>query len=66
MTMLMIPDVPSGSYLADGFVTISILSIEPAGSASNNVFPFPPDKELGLPSISTVTEPSPRNIIRPS
>ena len=64
--MLMIPEVPSGSYLAEGFVTISILSIDPAGRASKSVFPLPPDKELGRPSINTVTAPSPRSIMRPS
>ena len=64
--MLMIPDVPSGSYLAEGLVTISMRSIEPAGKASSNDLPFPPDKELGRPSIKMVTPPSPLKVTPPS
>ena len=64
--MLIIPELPSGSYFADGLVTISIRSIEPAGKASNKVLPFEPVSELGLPSIKIFTEPSPRNKILPS
>ena len=65
-TIFIIPDVPSGSYFADGLVTISILSTELAGNASKSVFPFPPESELGRPSIKIITVPSPRSITRPS
>ena len=65
-TILMMPELPSGSYFAEGLVTISIRSIEPAGKASKRVLPFAPDIELGLPSIKIVTVPSPRSEILPS
>ena len=62
----MIPEVPSGSYFADGLATISTRSIDPAGSASNNVFPLPPLNELGRPLIKIITDPSPRSVTPPS
>ena len=62
----MMPEVPSGSYFADGLATISTRSIDPAGSASNNVFPLPPLNELGRPLIKIITDPSPRSVTPPS
>ena len=35
--MLMMPDIPSGSYLAEGLVITSTLSTELAGICSSNV-----------------------------
>jgi len=67
--ILIIPETPSGSYFADGFVTISILSIVLAGiccsaslgssivgrpSINNEKLPLP--RSLTLPSISTLTD----------
>ena len=65
-TIFIIPEVPSGSYFADGLATISTRSIEPAGNASNKVLPFPPLSELGRPLIKIITEPSPLSVTPPS
>ncbi len=65
-TRLIIPAVPSGSYLADGFVTTSMLSIELAGicvRTSELLMPASPD---GLPSIKKVTFVFPRKATVPS
>ena len=65
-TILIIPEVPSGSYFAEGFVTTSILSIAFAGNASNTFAPSFPTRVLGRPSIKIVTLASPRRLIFPS
>ena len=49
-----IPDDPSGSYRADGFVTSSIDSIELAGILFRISLLLAPTNALGLPSIKII------------
>ena len=65
-TILIIPEVPSGSYFEEGVVTISIRSTIDEGKASNILLPALPDIVLGRPSIKIVTLPSPLSEILPS
>jgi len=51
ITTLMIPAMPSGSYLAEGLVMISMFSMAEAGSCRKASLP---ESTLGLPSIRTV------------
>ena len=62
-TMFIIPDIPSGLYLALGFVISSIFLIDVAGicfrSCAGSMF-------VGLPSTNTLTFEFPRSEILPS
>ena len=53
--ILSIPAVPSASYLADGEVTTSTLSIDSAGSCLNPCGPDIPTSPDGLPLIRILT-----------
>ena len=64
--ILMMPDIPSGSYLAEGFVINSILSILLAGICCKIAALLLPVILEGFPSIKTVTFPLPRKLIFPS
>ena len=59
----MIPAMPSGSYLAEGFVIISICSIVFAGICCRASLP---SSTLGRPSIKTVKLELPRKLTFPS
>ena len=61
--ILMIPDTPSGSNFAEGFVTISMFSIELAGICCKASFG---SIIVGLPSINNVKLPLPLNSTFPS
>src|SRR5690606_12478212 len=61
--MLIIPDLPSGSYLADGAVTISISAITLAGNWLKNAVTSP---VMGRPCNRTRKPVDPRIIILPS
>ena len=64
--MLIIPDMPSGSYFADGFVITSMVSIELAGMVSNTPERPDPVIEDGRPSINIVTFALPLKLTFPS
>ncbi len=61
--ILIIPTAPSASFLAEGVVNTSILSICPAEICSKAAAPF---KEPGFPSIYTLNPELPRKVISPS
>ena len=66
ITILIIPDVPSGLYLADGLVITSMRSMELAGNCCKTSALVLPIKGEGLPLIRIITLAEPRNVTPPS
>ena len=64
--IFMMPDMPSGSYLAEGLVITSTLSTELAGICSSSVSKSFPIISYGRPLISTLTLEEPRSVTVPS
>ena len=61
-----IPAVPSASYLADGEVITSTLSMASAGNWRNASVPLKPTNAEGLPSINILTFSLPLRLTFPS
>ena len=64
--ILMMPLMPSGSYLAEGLVMTSTFSTVEAGICSSRVLRSEASSSLGRPLTSTFTLEEPRNVTLPS
>src|SRR5215213_9312732 len=64
--MLITPELPEASYLADGLVMISIWSMADAGMFFSRLARSVDERKVGFPSIITITPAFPRRLMAPS